>query len=83
MSPARREAVRAVLAETRTPSDARAWRYLEPTPLAYDLANPVDIHTCERCDTHWTACTCEPTAEQVEAARDERLSVAERRSRDE
>lgn len=52
---------------------------------AFDLDHPLRVDDCEVCGAvHWRDCTCtpgvrrEPTAEEVEFAREERLSRLER-----
>lgn len=51
----------------------------------FDLYNPLRVDHCEVCGAvHWRDCVCvpgarrEPTAEELEAAREERLSRLER-----
>lgn len=53
---------------------------------AEDLENPLRVDDCARCGAvHWRDCICDPsrphqvpTPDELEAARDERLSQAER-----
>ena len=55
---------------------------------AYDLVNPLRVDNCEQCGAiHWADCTCvpgatrrEPTAAELEAGREERLSRLERQT---
>jgi hypothetical protein len=53
---------------------------------AFDLDNPLRVDDCQRCGaTHWRDCICDsrypnrqPTAAEIETARQARLTRAER-----
>jgi hypothetical protein len=51
----------------------------------HDLDHPLRLDNCQKCGVvHWRDCVCtpgvrrEPTAEEIETGREERLSLAER-----
>lgn len=56
------------------------------TMLGYDLDHPLHVDGCDRCAApHWSQCICDPgrpnrqpTAAEIEAARQRRLTRAER-----
>jgi hypothetical protein len=54
---------------------------------AYDIDHPLPLDVCDRCSFDWAACICDParpyrqpTPEEIETAREERLSRLERQT---
>jgi hypothetical protein len=81
MTPADRERVRLELDRAGTPDDALARRL---GGLDHPFAALAD-HGCDRCAEPWWSCICDPrrpyrqpTAAEVERARERRLARAER-----
>ena len=49
--------------EWRAANDAERARAMRLTQaelasFSFDLENPLDTSSCERCDQHWTVCCC-------------------------
>jgi len=55
--------LRVLAREWRAANDAERTRQsrltrAELASFGYDLDNPLDVSSCERCDRHWSRCTC-------------------------
>ena len=76
MSPARRESLRALLDETRTPEHAHARKLL--ASAAYWPPEQPEIDACLLCGLEGFGCVCDPTApSDVERQRRTRLTRSE------
>lgn len=85
MSPGRRESLRALLDETGTPDHALARKLIAAPPTcAYYPPDRPEVDVCLVCGLEGWGCVCdpcapreEPTAEQLDLARESRLTRAE------
>jgi hypothetical protein len=88
MNPADRESVRIALDQTQTPDDALGRKLIGAATCAYFPPERPEIDICLVCGLEGWGCVCdpcaareEPTAEQLEFARESRLTRAERKAR--
>jgi hypothetical protein len=87
VNPAHRESVRIALDQTKTPDDALERKQIGGATCAYYPPERPEIDVCLVCGLEGWGCVCdpcaprdEPTAEQIELARESRLTRAERKA---